>query len=116
MLVAERARILRNMGTVELLPRDETETRLSPRWNVVLLDDDDHTYDYVIEMLGRVFGHPAGRARRMAEEVDRRGRCIVWTGAFETAEFKQERIHGYGADPRLARSSGSMSATLEPAG
>ena len=32
----------------------------------------------------------------------------------EPAEFKQERIHGYGADPRIQRCHGSMSATLEP--
>jgi ATP-dependent Clp protease adaptor protein ClpS len=50
----------------------------------------------------------------MAEEVDATGRVIVWTGALEVAEFKRERIHGYGADPRLARSAGSMSAELEP--
>ena len=31
------------------------EERLTPLFNVVLLDDDDHTYDYVIEMLGRLF-------------------------------------------------------------
>lgn len=102
------------VSATEIRPRDETATRLAPRWNVVLLDDDDHTYDYVIEMLARVCGVAHGRARRMAEEVDATGRCIVWTGPLEVAEFKQERIHAFGADPRLARSAGSMSAELEP--
>ena len=27
------------------------ETQVSPQWKLVLLDDDDHTYDYVVEML-----------------------------------------------------------------
>lgn len=89
-------------------------TEIAPRWNVVLLDDDDHTYAYVVEMLGAVFGHSHATAYRMAVEVDTTGRVIVWTGPRETAEFKQERIHGYGADPRVRRCRGSMSAVLEP--
>ena len=32
-----------------LLPAVETRPRQTPLWHVVLLDDDDHTYDYVIE-------------------------------------------------------------------
>jgi ATP-dependent Clp protease adaptor protein ClpS len=91
------------------------ETELASRWHVVLLDDDEHTYAYVIEMLGAVFGHPAPKAYRMAVEVDKTGRVIVWTGAREVAEFKQERVHGFGADARIRTCKGSMSAVLEPA-
>jgi ATP-dependent Clp protease adaptor protein ClpS len=90
-------------------------TELAPRWHVVLLDDDEHTYAYVVEMLGALFGHPHATAYRMAVEVDRTGRVIVWTGAREVAEFKQERIHGHGADPRIPACKGSMTAVLEPA-
>lgn len=93
----------------------ETVAALVPRWHVVLLDDDEHTYAYVVEMLGSVFGHARPKAFRMAEEVDASGRVIVWTGPRETAEFKQERVHGYGSDPRIAACKGSMSAVLEPA-
>jgi len=35
----------------------EERTELAPRWNVVLLDDDDHSYEYVVEMLGALVGH-----------------------------------------------------------
>ena len=93
----------------------QERTELARRWHVVLLDDDEHTYAYVIEMLGVVFGHPPPEAYRMAVEVDKTGRVIVWTGAREVAEFKQERVHGYGADARIRTCKGSMSAVLEPA-
>ncbi len=33
--------------------------KLTPLYHVVLLDDDDHTYDYVVEMLTKIF-LPAG--------------------------------------------------------
>ena len=100
-------------GTTIVEPESETRTRIAPRWNVVLLDDDDHTYAYVIEMLAHVFGYDEQEAYAMACEVDVMGRVIVWTGGREVAELKQEQIHAYGADPYLERSRGSMTAILE---
>jgi ATP-dependent Clp protease adaptor protein ClpS len=92
----------------------EQVTRLAPRWNVVLLNDDDHTYEYVIGMLMELFSHPLETAYHMACEVDVSDRVIVDTTSRERAELKQEQIHGYGADWRLPRSVGSMSAIIEP--
>jgi ATP-dependent Clp protease adaptor protein ClpS len=93
----------------------QQDIRIAPRWHVVLLNDDDHTYDYVIEMLMRLFGHSLERAYQMACEVDRSDRVIVDTTSRERAELKQEQIHAYGRDDRLPRSKGSMSAEIEPA-
>ena len=92
----------------------EQQTRLAPRYHVVLLDDDDHTYEYVIEMLARLFGHSVPEAYRMACEVDATGRVIVLTTAQERAELKREQISSYGADWRIERCQGSMSAVIEP--
>src|SRR5512139_3428519 len=89
--------------------------RTAPLWHVVLLDDDDHTYDYVIEMLGKLFGYSLENALRLACEVDQAGRVIVETTHFERAELKQQQIQGYGADWRIERCAGSMRAVLEPA-
>ncbi len=33
----------------------KTREELTPLFHVVLLDDDDHTYDYVVEMLQKLF-------------------------------------------------------------
>ncbi len=92
------------------------EERLTPLFNVVLLDDDDHTYDYVIEMLGRLFMMPPETAFHHAVEVDSAGRTVVMTCEREQAEFGRDQIHSYGADPRMPKSKGSMSAVVEPAG
>lgn len=91
------------------------QPRHAPLWHVVLIDDDEHTYDYVIEMLRKLFGHSFERAFQMAREVDTAGRVIVATTVRERAEFKQEQIHAFGADWRIERCCGSMRATLEPA-
>jgi ATP-dependent Clp protease adaptor protein ClpS len=96
-------------------PATRPQPRLLPSFNVVLLDDNDHSYDYVIEMLGVVFAHQTETAYQMAKEVDKSGRVIVLTTHKEYAEFKRDQILAYGADPRLSRSKGSMSAIIEPA-
>ena len=82
-------------------------------YNVVLLNDDFHSYEYVIEMLGKLFFIPASVAFRKAEEVDKTGRSIVITCELPQAQFAQDQIHAYGADPRMPTSKGSMSAILE---
>jgi len=86
-----------------------------PRYHVVLLDDDDHTYDYVVEMLMKLFNHSRERAFLMACEVDAYGRVIVDTTTKERAELKRDQIHAYGADWRISFCKGSMSACIEPA-
>jgi len=91
------------------------ETHLAPLWNVILLDDDDHTYEYVIVMLGALFRYPREKAYQMAKEVDATGRVIVLTTNREQAEFKRDQIHAYGKDDRIERCAGSMSATIEQA-
>jgi ATP-dependent Clp protease adaptor protein ClpS len=84
-------------------------------YNVVLLNDDDHTYAYVVGMLGSIFGHPRTQAYKMAQEVDQSGRVIVWTTHRELAELKRDQIHAFGTDNAVATCSGSMSALIEPA-
>jgi ATP-dependent Clp protease adaptor protein ClpS len=88
----------------------------TPLFHVVLLDDDEHTYDYVIEMLVKIFCHSPEAAFRHAVEVDTDGRTVVLTCERDQAEFGRDQIHAYGADPRMPVSKGSMSAVIEPAG
>lgn len=89
--------------------------QLIPRYHVILLDDDDHTYDYVIEMLMDIFGHTMRKAYEMACEVDASKRVIVDTTHKEKAEHRKQQIESYGADWRMPDCKGSMSATIEPA-
>jgi ATP-dependent Clp protease adaptor protein ClpS len=88
----------------------------NPLYRVVLLDDDDHTYDYVIEMLQKIFIFTAEQALNHAQEVDSTGRTVLITCELPEAEFARDQVHSYGRDWRLPRSQGSMSAIVEPAG
>jgi ATP-dependent Clp protease adaptor protein ClpS len=95
--------------------KKSNEEQLVPLYNVVLLDDDEHTYDYVIEMLQKLFAMSAQRAFEHACEVDASGRTVVMTCELAQAEFGRDQIHAYGADWRMPKSKGSMSAMVEPA-
>ncbi len=92
----------------------EDEGLLTP-WNVILLDDDHHTYEYVMRMVSKVFGHNVAGAFEIAKTVDTQGRAICLTTHKELAELKVEQVHSFGPDPLMSESVGSMSAVMEPA-
>lgn len=102
-------------STPLLLPDLEDEVQLLPPYNVVLHDDDDHTFEYVIEMLRAVFGFPVEKGFRHAVAVHNTGRTVLLTTTKEHAELKQEQVHAYGPDYRIERCAGSMTCTIEPA-
>jgi len=92
-----------------------TDSKPKPwHWNVVLLDDDDHSYDYVVRMLQELFGRSREDAYLVAETVDTQGRAILMTTHREHAELKREQIIAFGRDPLMQTSKGPMSAVLEP--
>ncbi|HYL35576.1 MAG TPA: ATP-dependent Clp protease adaptor ClpS [Bryobacteraceae bacterium] len=96
--------------------REEKQDQLAPLYRVVLLDDDEHTYDYVVEMLQKLFALSESDAWSRAVEVDSTGRTVVMTCELPQAEFGRDQIQAYGADWRMPQSKGSMSAIVEPAG
>ena len=85
-----------------------------PRYHVILWNDDDHTFDYVVHMMGQLFGHPQEAGHKIAETVDGEGRAIVLTTTMEHAELKRDQIHAFGREKGHARCKGSMKATIEP--
>ncbi len=89
---------------------------LIPQYNVILLNDETHSYDYVIEMLQKLFQHSYEMAFLMACEVDTFGRVIVLTTHKERAEFKRDQIRSFGPDHRMSISKSSMQAIIEPIG
>jgi len=108
----QSALALPNLGTEIEDIQQEQHGRL---YHVVLLDDDEHTYDYVIEMLQKLFFLSLEIALQHAIEVDNTGRTVVITCERPEAEFARDQIHAFGADPRMPKSKGSMSAILVPA-
>ena len=87
-----------------------------PRYNVLLWDDDDHSFEYVIAMLRALFGHTIEKSFQLTKTVDTAGRAVVLTTTKEHAELKQEQIHAFGKDEAIKACQGSMTASIEPVG
>lgn len=85
-----------------------------PRYNVILWDDNDHSYAYVVLMMLDVFGFQPEKGYQIAKEVDSAGRAIVLTTTREHAELKRDQIHAFGKDDLIDGCQGSMWSTIEP--
>jgi ATP-dependent Clp protease adaptor protein ClpS len=94
--------------------RRHKKPKRQPRYNVILWDDQEHSFEYVIAMMQELFGHPVEKGFQIAEEVNSRGRVIVLTTTREHAELKRDQIHAYGKDAAIRSCQGSMSASIEP--
>jgi ATP-dependent Clp protease adaptor protein ClpS len=93
----------------------ETRTRKLPPYNVVILNDEVHTYDYVVEMLTKLFGHSLATALELTIRIDTTGRAVVYTTHKEKAELKRDQVLAYGPDPRMSVSKTSLACYIEPA-
>jgi ATP-dependent Clp protease adaptor protein ClpS len=89
----------------------QTQTQLSSK--VVLFNDEDHTYDYVVEMLTHCCEMSRDAAFYCAVEVDMTGRTIVFFGDFDACKTVCGKILTYGPDHRMPRSMGSMNAEVQ---
>lgn len=96
-------------------PKNDERPKQQPRYHVILWNDDDHSYEYVICMLKELFGHPPEKGFELAKEVDSSGKVICLTTTMEHAELKRDQIKAYGKDKLVAHCQGSMSASIEPA-
>jgi len=99
--------------TLPAKPKRNTKPKRQPRYNVILWNDEHHSYDYVITMLAELFAKPKEEGTLLAKEVDTSGRAILLTTTKEHAELKVEQIHAYGKDEVIAGCLGAMWASLE---
>lgn len=94
--------------TIEAKPSEETA--LAPRWKVIVHDDPVTPFDFVLEVLRKVFAKPQAEAYRITREAHDTGTALVDVLPLEQAEFRCEQVRS------LARPHGyPLTMTLEPA-
>jgi ATP-dependent Clp protease adaptor protein ClpS len=99
-------------STATLEPEVETrdQTRLAPRWKVILHDDDITTFEFVIDLLVTLFRKPSAEAVALTQEVHDFGSALITVTSFEHAELYCEQVRS------LARPRGfPLTASMEPA-
>jgi ATP-dependent Clp protease adaptor protein ClpS len=87
-----------------------------PNYHVVIWNDNEHTFDYVIEMLVKICKHSFAKAYDVTWQIDHLGKGIACTCHRELAELKRDQITHYGGDSYLGDGKPtSMRATIEAA-
>src|SRR5215475_14333397 len=97
----------------ETTPREQTQVRRQPPYAVVLHNDDVNGFDFVIEVLRKVFRYGALKAYWLTLKAHLTGRSVVWSGSLEVAELKAEQIRSCGPDPNRKRSR-PLQVSVEP--
>jgi ATP-dependent Clp protease adaptor protein ClpS len=104
------------MTTTETQPVEETRTRRIPPYNVILLNDEHHSMEFVVEVLCKVLGVAAERAYQFMMEAHTSGRAIIWSGSKEVAELKLEQIQSlHEIRPSDNAMLGPLGCDIEPA-
>jgi ATP-dependent Clp protease adaptor protein ClpS len=106
-----------NVGiTAQPRERTETRTRRLPPYNVILENDEHHSFGFVMEVLLKVLGCSLERAQALMHEAHTSGRSIIWTGPKEVAELKVEQVQSF-HEVRAADGAqlGPLGCCMEPA-
>jgi ATP-dependent Clp protease adaptor protein ClpS len=95
---------------------EKTRTRRVPPFNVILENDDHHSFEFVVGVLIKALGYTQERAFKLTNQAHTSGRAVVWTGTKEVAELKVDQIRTFHEirDSDGAK-LGPLDCTIEPA-
>ena len=70
----------------------ETQNKLDDVWELIMWNDDVHSFLYVIVALMQICGHTKELAERLANEVHNEGKAIVEVGDKETLQKYKDQL------------------------
>jgi ATP-dependent Clp protease adaptor protein ClpS len=88
--------------------------KLLPPYNLILDNDDHHSFEFVIMVLSRALGFSAQKAYQYTLEAHTEGQAVLWTGPKEVAEFKLEQVLTFHEDRDDGRKLGPLGCHIEP--
>ena len=106
------------MTGITTLPTTEevTHTRRVPPYHVILLNDDHHSMEFVVEVLSKALGYNAARSLELMMKAHTDGRAVVYTGSREVAELKADQISTFHeVRERDGKDLGPLGCEVEPA-
>jgi ATP-dependent Clp protease adaptor protein ClpS len=80
-------------GGSEVKEKPKAVTKRPQLWNVVLINDDYTTMEFVVRTLEEIFDKGPAEAYRIMMEVHTHGRGVCGAYTFEVAETKVEAVH-----------------------
>jgi ATP-dependent Clp protease adaptor protein ClpS len=102
--------------TPTLEPEVASRPRLLPPYNVILENDDDHSMEFVVDVLRKVFGFELPKSVQLMLTAHETGCAVVWTGPKEVAELKAEQMSTFHETrERDKKDLGPLGVRIEPA-
>lgn len=96
-------------------PDLKSKPKRQPPYAVILHNDDLHTFQYVIDLLMKLFAYPLEKAFALTTQVHTQGKSIVWSGTLELAELKRDQVRGFGPDfYAMQKVEFPLGVTIEP--
>lgn len=86
------------------------QTRLLPPYKLLLLNDDIHSMDFVVEVLVKVMKWDLGKAVEVMLTAHHQGQAILLVAALEVVELKHEQVASMREGDK-----GSLRCVIEPA-
>jgi len=77
---------------LDLEEKQETNQKISPHWHVMLLNDDYHTFPFVIMILVKIFKKKIEEAVELTYQIHEKGQAIATTCSKERALLYQEQV------------------------
>ncbi len=103
-------------GTTVLEPEAASRSRLLPPYNVIVGNDDDHSMDFVVDVLRKVFSISLEKSFQLMLVAHETGCVVVWTGPKEVAELKAEQISTFHEiREKDKKDLGPLDVRIEPA-
>jgi ATP-dependent Clp protease adaptor protein ClpS len=97
-------------------PEVDTRSKILPPYHVLIENDDDHSQQFVVAVLRKVFGYDEPKAISLMHTAEEHGEAVVWTGAKEVAELKLEQLRTFHEKHwQDERDLGPIRCRIEPA-
>ena len=106
------------MTGITTKPKTEevTMTRRVPPYHVILLNDDHHSMQFVVEVLCKALGYNVERSLELMMKAHTDGRAVIYTGPREVAELKADQINTvHETRDRDGQDLGPLGCEVEPA-
>jgi ATP-dependent Clp protease adaptor protein ClpS len=96
-------------------PETDTRPKLLPPYHVLIENDDDHSQQFVVAVLRKVFGYDDARASELMMTAHTAGEAVVWTGPKEVAELKLDQLRTFHEKRGNDQDLGPLRCRIEPA-
>jgi ATP-dependent Clp protease adaptor protein ClpS len=94
---------------------EETKVRRLPPYNVILENDDHHSFEFVMGVLQKALGYNEQKCYELTLLAHTSGQAVVWTGSKEVAELKMEQMLSFHEIKANGQKLGPLGVRIEPA-